>query len=147
MISNLKIFAISAFIVTCLGLQAIVGSTYHAGSRWPFVSYPMYANSKQDGDRVTDYTLSAHYADGSTKTVSAEGLGLSFWIMRQNYITPMIKGDFETLGDSAVAIICDTYGSDIDRLDVFDIGVAVGQQGAVYSDPALIATNDVSCPA
>lgn len=145
MVTHFKQLALSGFIGFVLVAQAVVGLTYHGGTRWPFLSYPMYAEDHNRGDRIDNYSLTAHYRDGRTQVIETGELGLSFWIFRKNYITPIINGETAGLESGAMTLICDIYGTDIDRLEVSDIGVSVGQSGAVYGEPAFVASADVAC--
>ena len=141
----LKTAFLSAVICICLLLQAIIGLTFHSGTRWPFVSYPMYGQSRLDGERIRDYTTYAVLDDGKKIQFNAEEYGFSFWIFRKNYIIPFVHGLFDD-GEMAslVRVLC-TVNPTIARLQVYDIGVSVGRNGPTYGEPELKGLTDIEC--
>jgi hypothetical protein len=71
---------ISVVIVVIFSLQtfAILARTGSKG--WPFIDYPMYATSYQEGDRVVvEPRLYATFADSTEDLVTPEDLGLDRW--------------------------------------------------------------------
>jgi hypothetical protein len=73
---------VSVVIVVVLGLQlfAVVVRSFKG---WPFIDYPMYAHSYEEGDRIpVDSRLYATLADGTEVPITPEDLGLgnSWWI-------------------------------------------------------------------
>lgn len=138
-------FLASAFILVVLTLQAVVGLTYHGGSRWPFISYPMYAGARHEGDRLNDYTLMAVARDGIEQAVDPARLGMAFWIFRKNVVAPiLIDGDASEIA-AITGQICEDAGRDLVRLVVYDTGIVVGRNGPVHETPAPRASIDISC--
>jgi hypothetical protein len=75
---------VSSVIVVVLGLQlfAVLART---AKGWPFIDYPMYATSREEGDRVpVDSKLYAGFADGTEVALSPDDLGLGngWWLFR-----------------------------------------------------------------
>lgn len=145
--SSFYMISVSGFIAAALAIQFAVGMTYHGGARWPFMSYPMYANDRAQGERIDDYTVSAVFDDGRVEVIDPDAVGLSFWIMRANYVRPILRGEFGMADSEAMAIFCDVYGQGIVKLEVYDIGVTVETNGPVYGEPQFVAASDAACPA
>lgn len=144
-LGTLKTAFLSAVICICLILQAIIGLTSHSGTRWPFISYPMYGQSRLDGERIRDYITYVILDDGKSAQFNAEKHGFSFWIFRKNYISPLIHGFFDDGGMAPlVRVLCEVYPT-IARLEVHDIGVSVGRDGPAYVTPELKGSVDIEC--
>lgn len=137
----------TGIIFVSLTVQLIVGLTYHGGTRWPFLSYPMYATSVEENSRLADYTVRVVSRDGNVYSVDPDkDLGLTFWIFRKNYIRPIIDGTAQADTLSISGPFCAAFGPNISRLEVYDIGVVVTKKGAEYLEPGFVAARNVNCP-
>jgi len=136
---------LSGLIVVILGLQAFIGIRWHHGHYWPFVSYPMYANSHHEMDRIRNYTLTAVFEDGRSEPVDESRLGWSFWILREHVHLPIVRGGFNN--SEVLQKICDIIeGRDsVVRLDVYDTGITVRRDGPHYGAPERQGSVDVTC--
>jgi hypothetical protein len=83
---------VSVVIVAVLGLQlfAVLART---AKGWPFIDYPMYATSLEEGDRVpVDSKLYAGFADGTEVALSPSELGLGdLWWMYHFWVVDPLK--------------------------------------------------------
>jgi hypothetical protein len=84
---------ISSVILVILVLQ-VFAIAFHTGSKgWPFIDYPMYSPSLEEGDRLdTDHRLYATVADSSEILIRPESIGLSedsWWIFRLWILTSL----------------------------------------------------------
>ncbi len=77
---------VSAFLFGVLSIQATTIVSKHTPKRigadrhWPFVDYPMYTKSYQDGDAINvKFPLRVILADGTMDTVTEQDLGLGHW--------------------------------------------------------------------
>jgi hypothetical protein len=82
---------VSLVIVVVLGLQlfAVLART---AKGWPFIDYPMYATSLEEGDRVpVDSKLYAGFDDGTEVALSPSdvGLGNAWWLFHFWIIDPL----------------------------------------------------------
>ena len=67
---------VSGVIVLVLGLQVISIITWSGRYTWPFTDYPMYARSRQEGDRVVGrHFLYAVLEDGREVEITPDDLG------------------------------------------------------------------------
>jgi hypothetical protein len=85
---------VSLVIVVVLGLQlfAIAARTPKG---WPFIDYPMYASSSEEGDRIpVDAKLYATLADGTEVLITPRDLGLgnSWWMYHRWIVGPLSAG-------------------------------------------------------
>lgn len=71
----------TSVIVLVLGLQFVAVALQLERWAWPFIDYPMYSPSHQEGDRVWGpHSISAKTKDGRELDISAEDLGVNFWL-------------------------------------------------------------------
>lgn len=83
-----KLWGASAVICGILGLQTLasfridVGPVERSPWMYPFMDYPMYSWARAEGDSIHRYYLYAILPDSSETFVSAEDLGLDFWLYR-----------------------------------------------------------------
>ncbi len=143
---GIKSFSISCLIVFILGFQAYVGFTRINGTTWPFVSYPMYAWSKQEGERLEDYSVTAVFADGTSVPGYEKQLDAPFWILRENFALPLARHELDAdAAREAARVFCAQGDPGLVRVDLIDNGVSVGLHGAVYGDPQTVGTVDLAC--
>ncbi len=143
---GIKSFAISCLIVTILGVQAYIGFTRIRGTTWPFVSYPMYAWAKQEGERLEDYSVTAVFADGTELPDYERVIDTPFWILRENFVLPIARQELDAdAAREAARVFCGQTAESPVRLELIDTGVSVGRHGAVYGEPQTVGTVDLAC--
>lgn len=137
---------ISAVIVFVLGAQFIIGFTYHAGTRWPFISYPMYSGAKYDGDRLDDFNLRVFLdRSESYETVGPSEMDMSYWIFRKNIIVPINRDQGLDRRNLSIKF-CENYGAaDYIHLKLYDIGAFISKSGLSYDEPRLISEKELNC--
>lgn len=137
---------ISALLLIVLGTQFVVGFTYHAGTRWPFISYPMYSGAKYDGDRLNDFTVRVFLDDSeSYEIVSSEDMGLGYWIFRKNIILPIRKED-ELNRKNLNIKFCPKYpGAKNIKVELYDIGAFISKSGLYFDEPKFVARKEINC--
>jgi hypothetical protein len=75
---------ISAVIVAVLGLQAFAVVGRSGKWTWPFTDYPMYAESHQEGERISaKHFVFATTADGREVEITPESLGVNLWVFER----------------------------------------------------------------
>lgn len=94
---NLKLVAISLFILTVVFLQSVTASRaylFRVGpyqgdpDLWPFLSYPMYRAAHYPGDSIDRYRLVGVTESGETR-LTPRVLGISYWIWLKEIVTPL----------------------------------------------------------
>jgi hypothetical protein len=71
----------SCVIVAVLGLQLLAIISRPGEWTWPFIDYPMYSGSHQEGERIPSfYTVTATTKDGRVLQITPEDLGVNFWV-------------------------------------------------------------------
>ena len=76
---------ISALILTCLGIQAVISiallPVLHGTVKttWPFVNYGMYCQAHREGDLIPKRVILGVRKDGSQVTITSSDLGWNNW--------------------------------------------------------------------
>lgn len=87
---------ISLFILLIIALHAVPVLSYERGrqTRWPFLSWTMYAKSFPPGPiSMATRRLIATSASGREAEVTPELLGIPMPAFRNAYVTPLWQGD------------------------------------------------------
>jgi hypothetical protein len=72
---------ISCVIVIVLGLQLLALIVRPGEWTWPFIDYPMYSNSHQEGERIPSiYTVTATTKDGQVLEITPADIGINLWV-------------------------------------------------------------------
>jgi hypothetical protein len=128
----------SMAIVVVLALQSLaVARRHHMG--WPFIDYPMYSESHQEGERVAARRyVYATLADGRDVLLAPEDLGLGhFWLFRLWVEAPLLDAD-----RAGLEFVPDAYreqrGGDIVALRIEDHPVIVTREGAKAAPPPQV---------
>jgi hypothetical protein len=75
---------ISAVIVAVLGFQVFAVVARSGKWTWPFTDYPMYAQSHQEGERISaKHFVFAITADGQEVEITSENLGVNLWVFER----------------------------------------------------------------
>lgn len=75
---------ISLVIVGVLGLQSFAVLARTGKWTWRFIDYPMYSDSRQDGDRiVARYFVFGTTADGREVAIEPRDLGVVLWVYQR----------------------------------------------------------------
>jgi hypothetical protein len=128
----------SMAIVVVLALQSLaVVRRHHMG--WPFIDYPMYSASHQEGERVR--ALRYVYAtldDGGEVLLAPEDVGLvHFWLFRLWVEAPLLGQERAEL-----EFVRDAYrqqrGGEIVALRIEDHPVIVTRDGAEAAPPPRV---------
>jgi hypothetical protein len=131
----------SLVIIAVLGIQTVVGFTFHRADYWPFVSYPMYSTANFDGQHLEDYRLLAETGSGDRVALNAEDFGYSFWVFRKNVHEAIRAG---RLPASLVSAACDRHG-DLRELVLEDTGYFITRNGPESGPSREIARISVAC--
>jgi hypothetical protein len=137
----------SMAIVIVLALQSLaVARRHHMG--WPFIDYPMYSASHQEGERVQArrYVYAA-LADGSEVLLEPEDLGLGhFWLFRLWVEAPLLKQERAEL-EFVREAYREQRGGEIVALRIEDHPVIVTREGAKAAPPPhVLATVRFASP-
>lgn len=92
-----RVRLISCLIVVILSLQAfaVIFRTHAKG--WPFIDYPMYSKSLEEGDRLEiDRQLYVTLADASEVLVGPESIGLENWWIFRQWIILSLDPEYKT---------------------------------------------------
>jgi hypothetical protein len=75
---------ISLVIVAVLVLQAAALVSRPGKWSWPFIDYPMYAHSHQEGERIpAKHSVVATTADGREVAITPEDVGVNIWVFER----------------------------------------------------------------
>lgn len=90
-LSRVYVVGVSVAIVVCLVWQMLAFvPDYHPA--FPFLKYPMYANSATGTPRADVYTLTATLADGEVVDAGPEHTGLFFFAWNFDYVRKLRWG-------------------------------------------------------
>lgn len=137
---------ITACVATILVTQFIVSVTLLHKLGWPIIPYPMYALSREDGDRVLhDVAIYARFADDTRIKLEPEILGFEhFFLYRVNIVTPVMKG-LEKRLPFVADLACGLHDAELVSLEAEDLGIAIGRNGAYKVVPETLAARPASC--
>lgn len=95
---------VSLFIVTVLSFQ-IAANVLRTDLMWPFLDYPMYSYSRQEGQRlVVEYTVYGTTPDGTEVKITPADLGMGWFLFRLTFLADIFRDDL-----SKVAVYLDDY--------------------------------------
>ena len=137
---------VTLFIVFALAVQFVIGLTPKQ-RLWPFLPYRMYHQVKVDGQRLHhQYDVYGVFEDSSKIALTADALGMTFWLFRKNIERGIKNGDARKT-QSAVDWLCAQSDGALVSLQIEDLGIAISRDGPVYGlEPKIEASFDVSCP-
>lgn len=133
----------SLVIVTILGVQFVGGFGFRRAEFWPFLTYPMYASPRYDGDRFDEYQLFAETEDGERIALNAREFGYSYWLFRENAHAEVLRG---RVPHAVLAEACARHGGGIRDLVLEDMGYFITRDGPVTGTPEELRRVSVSCP-
>lgn len=131
----------SLVIVTILGIQFVGGFGFPRAEFWPFLTYPMYAGPRYDGDRFNEYRLFAETEGGERIALLAEDFGYSYWLFRENAQQEVRRGRVPQV---LLAQACARHGN-IRELVLEDVGYAISRTGPVAGAPEELGRIAVDC--
>jgi hypothetical protein len=103
---------------------------------WPIIDYPMYEVPHQAGEYVISHrTLEVEHRDGSTRQISGQDIGLSFWDFL--YLTGRLhRGE-----EPSVKLLIDLYdrGSELVKVRVFTPPIILTKQGAQTGESKMLS--------
>ncbi len=71
----------TAVIVLVLGLQFLAVVTRSGKWAWPFIDYPMYSTSHQEGERVpARHVIYGITSDGAKVELTRQAIGVNLWM-------------------------------------------------------------------
>jgi len=112
---------------------------------WPFITYPMYANSHQEGERVIyDVKAFAVYEDLTRNEIKRSELGMNIFLFQKHVWYPIENADIVSL-QPLINRYCESTDNKLIRFELEDLGVAVSRNGPVSVEPQIISSLDVSC--
>ena len=132
----------SLVIVAILGVQFVGGFGFRRAEFWPFLTYPMYAGPRYDGDRFNEYQLFAETEGGERIALEAEDFGYSYWLFRENAQQEVRRG---RVPQALVAQVCARHGDGIRELVLEDVGYSISRDGPVAGAPEELRRLPVSC--
>jgi hypothetical protein len=81
-------------VILCLQAFAVIFRTHAKG--WPFIDYPMYSKSLEEGDRIEiDRQLYVTLADSSEVLVGPDSIGLENWWIFRSWIILSLDPEYE----------------------------------------------------
>lgn len=94
--------AVSAFVVSVIGLQAMAGARIRGPlkpdpDRWPFLSYPMYRGAHFPGEAIPRHLVFGILEDSSEVQITPEALGTNFWIWQRRLVQALDPVDSNDL--------------------------------------------------
>lgn len=135
--ANAYRLSILIFVHLILIAQLVNGFIYHAGTRWPIISYPMYSGAQYDGARLGEYSMTLVHADGTEHVVEPAEFGLRFWLFRKNIIGPFLEEDAEGQA-RARAILCG-HGTTLPTgITIHNTGHYITSSGLAQDTPELV---------
>jgi hypothetical protein len=138
---------VSVVIVVILLTQLVVGFVDTGRWGWPMLAYPMYKTAHFEGERL-DHELTAYavLADLSRVEIKRSDLGMGFWISWYNVVQPIRHGNLDGLA-GLVQRYCQEFDNQVSKLEVQDLGIAIGRDGPVEGlPPQVLFETEVSCP-
>lgn len=138
---------VSTFLVGVLSIQAATIVTKHTPKRigadrhWPFVDYPMYTKSYQEGDAINvKFPLRVVLADGTTDTVTERELGLGHWDFHI-LVTRMKNGN-----EMARRQFLDMYDrpDEVRAVQVLTYPLIITREGPQEAESEILAAYDVA---
>ncbi|HEX5079892.1 MAG TPA: hypothetical protein VFV80_12140 [Geminicoccaceae bacterium] len=139
--------AVSVIVVVILAAQLVVGFVDTGKWGWPILAYPMYKTAHFEGERLNhDFASYVVLSDSNRVEIKRRDLGMDFWIYWYNVVQPIRHGRLDALA-GLVEHYCQELDGQVIRLEVEDLGIAIGRDGPVEGLPrqVLFAT-EVSCP-
>lgn len=99
---------ISVIIVLVLGLQTFAIVARSGKWTWPFTDYPMYAQSHQEGERISaKHFVFARTADGQEIEITPENLGVNRFVFERWAAALRKEAEQQRLGDSSADAAAD----------------------------------------
>jgi hypothetical protein len=137
---------VSAVIVAILSAQLVAGFVDTGRWGWPILAYPMYETAHFEGERL-DHELTTHavLADSRRVEIKRSDLDMGFWIYWYNVVQPIRHADLDRLA-GLIQHYCREYDNQLIRLEVQDLGIAIGRDGPVEGlPPQVLFATAVSC--
>lgn len=133
-------------IVIILASQTFASVVGTGRLTWPIISYPMYARAHFEGDRLDHgHAAYAVLADGSRIPIDPAELDMSFWTFQSTVVKPVRLGNLDRLAP-ILARYCTQHDAQIVRVEIDDLGVAIGHDGVVTGlPPETMYAADVTC--
>jgi hypothetical protein len=138
---------VSVVVVVILLTQLVVGFVDTGRWGWPMLAYPMYKTAHFEGERLDhELTTYAVLADLSRVEIKRSDLGMGFWIYWYNVVQPIRHGNLDALA-GLVQHYCQEFDNQVSKLEVQDLGIAIGRDGPVEGlPPQVMFETEVSCP-
>ncbi|HEM46200.1 MAG TPA: hypothetical protein ENO23_04055, partial [Alphaproteobacteria bacterium] len=136
---------LSAVIATVLVLQTIAGFGILFGPfeappyMYPFLDYPMYSRTGYEGESVHRYEVYGITADSSVVPVSAEQLGLDFWLYFRGPVQATLDDDAAALRPYA-RIYEERTGQRLLAFRVTDAPIRIFADSLPESEPHVVNT-------
>lgn len=95
---------VSLVIVTVLSFQ-LAANVLRTDFMWPFLDYPMYSYSRQEGERlVVEYIVYGTTPDGTEVTIKPKDFGMGWFLFRLTFLADIFRNDL-----NRIAIYLDDY--------------------------------------
>ncbi len=129
-------------------LTGLVPRSTFATSRWlgmlrapqlyPFVDYPMYSRSYTEGECINRYRVVAKFDDGSSRQITHEDFGLTFWIFERGLVAALRNKDHNRVA-KFVRFFNSRHDYRITDLHLENHGLRVFTQGTEPAPPVKLA--------
>jgi hypothetical protein len=130
---------ISAIVVVILSTQLIAGFGITGRWGWPLLNYPMYNTARFEGDRLNhEYEVYAVLSDTTRTKVVPADVGMDhFHIFRANVVMSIRDKRLHLLAP-VLRHYCEKHDDRVTKLQVEDVGVAIGRDGPVEGLPTQV---------